>query len=63
MFQKNFNNQSHMPMEGALAKSNTILTAYIGTRIQRYGTVEIPCKFNGNESIATLDVTHLETRC
>ena len=46
MFQKNFNNQSHMRMEGALAKSNTILTAYIGTRIQRYGTVEIPCKFN-----------------
>lgn len=42
IFPKNINDQSHMPKEGALAKSDTIFTAYGGTRIQHYATVEIP---------------------
>lgn len=57
MFPKNFNDQSHLPMEGALVKSNTILTAYRGTGMQHCGIVEIPCKFKGKELIATLNVT------
>jgi hypothetical protein len=57
MFPENIGDQTNLPKEEVLAKSNTILTAYGGTTIQHYGTVKIPCKFKNNETSATFYVT------
>ena len=45
------------PRLGELKKTNTILTAYGGSRLKQHGTLRIPCEYRGKEKRAVCYVT------
>lgn len=45
------------PKKGATKSSDTILTAYGGSRIHHHGTINIDCEFRGKSSTAQFYVT------
>ena len=47
------------PLPGVLKQTNTILTAYGGASPKQYGTLEIPCEYEGKKTIAIFYVTEV----